>query len=423
MTPLPSGGFVGGLPEEDLVNRDLPVPYEAVWRDGGDGSALQAFVLLPHEEDITGDAEVDALFAVDQTGARHHRVLLRRHEAYGVALLDSMQAEDGRSEQLGPRGFFFGRSGGNDILKFGEVYQDDGSDVAARALTRQMAPMRPNGECLFRDFIVVLEYGSGAEVTVTPILDGDFLDGEAVTFIVGDADQERTRHEVALTRPKDSGGAESSRQGLRGTWIAALVEVKDVLGTGNQVSVEGVSVRWEPARESKPAVDYAPEPLDPVDLTNATRFFFGLQGRNDIGLYGSGRDDLGDAIEVLARPNPVAPAGADGECLFARLYLAITRNNPTDLDLEVTPIVDDVAYEGETITLAGVSGPTTAVHEIGLSRPLSVDGAERSRAGLRGTWFEYEAKTVGAIPDGDVVLEAAGLEFEALRESEGAEGA
>lgn len=123
-------------------------------------------------------------------------------------------------------------------------------------------------------------------------------------------------------------------------------------------------------------------------------------------------------VDYVLEPNEIAPAGPGGEALFHSLYLVVTRNNTSDVACEVVPILDDVELAAQSITLAAVPGtrPVTEVCEIPLHQPHG--SPERTRHGLRGTWFRFRVQSDvyqdlgtrlifdGAVVDARVVRES-----------------
>lgn len=165
---IPGDGWQTGLPGTELVNDELPEPFEAVYHEGGDGSELIVPFDLSHVELTEEGEEADVATGDDASGDRQVRATLRRRSAYGVVLLDSFEDAPDPVEAIGPEGFFFGHA--DHVSEFGQAYQDGGSPIQGRIRTREIAPLGPAGECLFRRAVVVLEVDTAAEVTVRPII-------------------------------------------------------------------------------------------------------------------------------------------------------------------------------------------------------------------------------------------------------------
>lgn len=416
---VPPEGFLpqGSEPESAAANRPLPAPYEATWREGGDGSAMSSVALMPHVERTVAAAEADVELGIAGNGGRQLVATVRRVNAYGSALIDSFEGA-GETTPIGPEDFYFGRSGGNDILRYGDAFRDDGQQVVLRLTPRSIAPAGVRGEVLYRNLYLTLSYGTGFKVVVTPVVDGERLTAEATTIEEGASVDTSQVFEIPLAEDQDPGTGATSRRGVRGTWFTFDLEGEDVLRVGGDLTVENVELEYEIIRESHPARSFAVESLDPISLSPPGRFYIGEAGGNGLLRAMDGADDAGSPIDVLAQPNEVAPAGASGECVFANLYLTFTRANSSDLDLTVEPILDRTALDPISLTLPGVADPVTEVHELPLTRPVQSGGQETSRRLPRGTWFSFRIKTVAGTPAERVVLEGNELEYEVVRESE-----
>lgn len=416
MSPVPSGGFVDGLPEAAPVNRDLPVPYEATWRVGGDGSDFEVVQEMEHVEVVAGGGEADVQRGPDQTGTTQTIATLRRTQAYGAALLDSFTSAPGLPELSEVEGLFFGESGGDVLWQFGEKWDDAGTAITARMRTLPMAPGGIGGEAIFQNLYLALEWRSAATVTVTPILDGDRLTALSRTLeLDGPLEPTRDDFEIPLNRPHDVGGTEELRYGLRGTWLQVELEVEVQTPTETGLIVEGVEVEQEVVRESHPGVSYTIEDLEQVTLESPVPWYMGAAGT----LYRGnvGQQDAGETVTSRVQTRETAPAGPGGEAIAHNLYVALTRLNPSSLDLVVTPLVDGEELEADTFTLEGVASPVTEVLEVPLSVAHTDDeGEELLRTAPRGTWFAARLETDG--PDGLLVLEGVALEQEIVRESE-----
>lgn len=162
-----------------------------------------------------------------------------------------------------------------------------------------------------------------------------------------------------------------------------------------------------------------------------TLFFGGIDTNGNILEFGAGADDNGVAIDLLALSDPIAPAGASGECIFKNIYLTITYD--MTVDLIITPIIDFVRLDGlagaippgyagvvdEQLTLSLVAGAArqTERFEIGMSLPYPDTATERLRTALRGAWFQVDVSIAAGLAAGDLILEQVELEFENVRES------
>ncbi|MFW6153082.1 MAG: hypothetical protein ACOC42_01845, partial [Halobacteriota archaeon] len=99
------------------------------------------------------------------------------------------------------------------------------------------------------------------------------------------------------------------------------------------------------------------------------------------------------------------------------LYLYVSRWNPSDVTLLVTPVVDGVELEQRSVVLEGVSQPKREVREVAIKQAHESGGSERLRYAPRGTWFTFKLSTSGALPDGGLIFEGVSLEYEVVRES------
>lgn len=154
-------------------------------------------------------------------------------------------------------------------------------------------------------------------------------------------------------------------------------------------------------------------------------------------LFFGGRDTEANVLQVsdgfqdntvdyvpLAKSNPVAPAGASGECIFKNVYITITHDMAAMIRL--TPIVDFVALDGTggqpderlIFTLPDLTpNRLTERFEMGLSLPFPLTGPERIRNALRGAWFQLQAEAIGGLASGDLIFDQTELEYEVVRES------
>ncbi|MFW6199664.1 MAG: hypothetical protein ACOC8K_03740 [Gemmatimonadota bacterium] len=172
----------------------------------------------------------------------------------------------------------------------------------------------------------------------------------------------------------------------------------------------------DPVSETVEGEDF--ETSDKSEQLAPQGFFFGAENGNELWRFGTGYLDDAVAIDALVRPNPVAPAGPQGECIFRNLYLVVTYG--TDATLVVTPIVDGVRLTDveRTLELTTVQEVTERL-ELSLLLPFERDGTERFRYAPRGTWFEVEISAQDDTGKGPFVqLEGVVLEGDVVRESE-----
>ena len=136
-----------------------------------------------------------------------------------------------------------------------------------------------------------------------------------------------------------------------------------------------------------------------------------------------GFQDNGADYVPLAKSNPVAPAGASGECIFTNVYVTITHS--MGVDIRFTPIVDFVPLDGTggqpderlVFTLPALAARLTERFEMGLSLPFPLTGTERFRNALRGAWFPLQAEALAPLAAGDLIFDQTELEYEVVRES------
>ena len=154
-------------------------------------------------------------------------------------------------------------------------------------------------------------------------------------------------------------------------------------------------------------------------------------------LFFGGRDTEANVLQVsdgfqdntadyvpLALSNPVAPAGASGECIFKNVYITMTHDMASTIRL--TSIVDFVPLDGTggqpderlTITLPDLTpNRLTERFEMGLRLPFPLTGTERFRNALRGAWFQLAAEAIGGLAAGDLIFDQIELDYEIVRES------
>lgn len=139
---------------------------------------------------------------------------------------------------------------------------------------------------------------------------------------------------------------------------------------------------------------------------------------------GVGYVDGTAVYNLLARSHRVAPAGANGECIFTRLAVA-TRHYTSNVTFWLTPYVDSVALATQQIALTGAA--TTIgiqqTHQLALSLPYVRSAVEITRTAPRGTWFELlvETQYASAIA-AKQIIELIALEWEPVRGTHQTEG-
>lgn len=149
--------------------------------------------------------------------------------------------------------------------------------------------------------------------------------------------------------------------------------------------------------------------------------------------FGEASDDAGTPVAGRFETNRIAPAGIGGEAIFTALVLSVVHT--AAVTVRMTPIVDDVVYDGVSapdavieVTLPQpLSGARTWYRkEFGLSQPWVVGGTDRGRFALRGTWLQLriELEDLGVtINDalGEAIYEGCDLEWAAVAETADAE--
>jgi hypothetical protein len=155
-----------------------------------------------------------------------------------------------------------------------------------------------------------------------------------------------------------------------------------------------------------------------------TMFFGGRDTEASVLATDQGFEDNTVAYVPLAKSNPVAPAGASGECIFKNVYITITHDMAVDIRL--TPIIDFVALDGTggqpderlIFSLPDLTpNRLTERFEMGLSLPFPLTGTERFRNALRGAWFQLQVEAINGLAAGDLIFDQTELEYEVVRES------
>lgn len=176
--------------------------------------------------------------------------------------------------------------------------------------------------------------------------------------------------------------------------------------------------------------------------------FAGSASDGSVWLLNSGNDDAGLDIPVRVQSNPVAPAGANADCTFDRLFVTLTWS--IGVTLRVTPIVDGDKLEDAQFDIVldrpyGIRRQSQVFEKI-LRLTAIINGEPAFKYVPRGTWFAVLIETVGgrrisladlatygglpgevtpdgtvlrdpeSVPrrEGDVILDSALLEFEVL---------
>lgn len=160
----------------------------------------------------------------------------------------------------------FGSSSNGDIYRTDPGNVADGATpVELRAITEVWAPNGWLQNALYRTATVVVSSNVGATIRLTPILEGQPLDGTnsqpdaRVTFTVPTpAAGERVvvRTPLGLSRPVTLAGGSVAKVGIRGSWIQMLVEsIGAVTLPSGELNadfrVDAISVEVEPLGQTQ----------------------------------------------------------------------------------------------------------------------------------------------------------------------------
>lgn len=131
-------------------------------------------------------------------------------------------------------------------------------------------------------------------------------------------------------------------------------------------------------------------------------------------LVDDGHTDDKQPFEFRVTSNPLAPGGADMDCVFERIYITLTWSITTTVNVNV--LVDDVTIEnsGPSIPLVKPAGGgrATRVFEKILRKPTRW----RYLAAPRGTWVSTSITSMVSRP-GDLIVDQVDIEYEPLRPS------
>lgn len=321
-----------------------------------------------------------------------------------------------RSDPLGSENAFFGHGDGGSIALLGNSNTEQGAVIQAFLRPNVIAPAGIGRSHLYQNVYLATEGSTGGLLRITPVIDGEVLTDEEIIFAIPSDGITRgiKRYEIPLSRPYDLAAVEQTRAGIVGTWFTVEIEVLDVFGCG-RLTIAGIEVEYSVFTQSIIGQTFTGESQTAPLSTRGDPWFFAGTGPN-LNRGDSGTDDAGTDIAFLALTNEVAPAGIGGECIFEEVFVALTRFNANTWNLTITPIVDGVELESQTITLAGVANPVTEIINLGLSQPYLVDGVEESRTFPRGAWIALKYTSTDA-PDREVTFEEPEVAFEVLTES------
>jgi len=311
------------------------------------------------------------------------------------------------------------------LFKFGGYEVEAGRTITARIHPNPITPQGVDGECLFKNIVVVCEHFSDISISIVPILNGERLDAYAQEEIfIGPGDRSALRrYLVPLYRQFEDAVVEGDdddrfRHGLRGTFLTFEMEIVDLCGIGLQLP--GVWVEYEVTREAHgTGVVYTQDLLREPAFVPSTQVFMGTKGHNRLLKADSGVTD--DTLEVQARMigNPVAPEGAGGECQFKQLALSVKRWNANDMELLVTPYIDGTPLSPITVTYKATTGPVREITEIALTNYYRPDGAsalEKFRHNLRGAWFHVKIETGSGLQEW-LSIEGLDLDYDPVQRS------
>lgn len=303
---------------------------------------------------------------------------------------------------------------GDDILHVFGGADDVAAPFEALLKPSALAPFGWGGEFLARALFLTLTYDMSARVRITPIVNGQRRDGQAIDIqLLPQTELHTERFEIPLWTPYVRDGVERITVGIRATFLTFEIKTIGYLSCG-QLIFEGIDVEVEELRESQPAMTFVSEAL--VDHAEERALATSLgSGASILALDEAATQDNATAIETRARTNRIAPAGTGGDALFRTVYVIVSRANRTVVgSLEVTVRIDGEALAPVTVSLPLVgAGTLTEVHEIPLVQP---GRAGQFQNGVRGCWLEVETR-LPARPDGVVVIEGVEVEAEDLRES------
>lgn len=150
------------------------------------------------------------------------------------------------------RRWFMGTAAGS-VLRGAVGTDDNGTAVAVRLETNEVAPAGAGGECLWINAYVAFSRLNASDwtFTLTPIIDGVELDPVSVT-LAGVMAPVTEVLEVSLSQPYVVGGVERSRYHPRGAWCKVRFSSTDA--PDQDVIFEGVEIEHEVVTESVEAI-------------------------------------------------------------------------------------------------------------------------------------------------------------------------
>lgn len=407
--PFPTDGDEDGfyLDGEDLVNAEDAPLVDTTFRVDGEGEAVTRI-------------GVGALFDFALQASFIQR------SVWDVVLIDSLPGEpcaefaaDRVGAPIGGPGVWMFLGGAGNLELHAYTPLEGGEILHGIVRPNVVAPAGAGGECVFHNLYVAVTAHTFGVITVTPIVDGRVLTNEARDCIVGSSGERiRERFEIPFSDPtRDVATAERARRGVRGRWVSCLIDFRDLFACGPLV-IDGVEVEYTQVSESLPTAGFTAESLLLEDRPRPVRPFLGSV---ELLEAETGLDDDGEPIQFRVQSNPLAPSGIGGEAVFHDVYLTLTRSNPEDVTLLVTPVVDGLDLPAIPVTLAGVEDPVTEAIEIGLSIPiLDSLGAQRGTRAVRGVWMaaRIELDDPEEWTEGRLIIEGVEITATTATESE-----
>ena len=122
---------------------------------------------------------------------------------------------------------------------------------------------------------------------------------------------------------------------------------------------------------------------------SAPTLFFG--GSGSLFEADSGYTDGGNAYEMRARTNALAPLGPSKEATFPGAYVWLKFN--MTFSIRVIPVLDDVPFYDEAVEIRAAASPAEPQiqrFDLAFMRPNMRDGVEMGRYAFRGTHFALE---------------------------------
>lgn len=394
--PTPSAPWLPG-PLTDAVGLDVPFPtggdVDGFYLDGEELADRDSAVVVDTTFRVDGEAEAVTLVGVGTLFGFALEASFIQRGVWDVILIDSLPgqpcaafAAERVGAPIGGPGIWMFLGGAGNLELHAYTPLEGGEILHGIVRPNVVAPAGAGGECVFHNLYVAVTAHTFGVITVTPIVDGRVLTAEARDCIVGSSGERiRERFEIPFSDPTRDGSAEErARRGVRGRWVSCLIDFRDIFACGPLV-IDGVEVEYTQVSESLPTLGFTAENLQMEDRPRPARPFFGAV---DLLEAETGLEDDGEPIQFRVQANPIAPSGIGGEAVFHDVYLTITRSNPTEVVLLVTPVVDGLDLPEVELPLPGVEDPVTEAHEIGLALPiLDSLGMQRGTRAVRGVWM------------------------------------